>query len=48
MSTRLGRATTATQDIYMHVVPSLEDSSAEQITDLIFCNDDEDDGELDA
>lgn len=41
MSTRLGHATTAfTQDIYMHVVPSLEDSAAEKIADLIFRDDD--------
>ena len=40
MSTRLGHATTAfTQDIYMHVVPSLEDSAAEKIADLIFRDD---------
>lgn len=41
MSTRLGHATTAfTQDIYMHLVPSLEDSAAEQIADLIFGGED--------
>ena len=37
MSTRLGHATTAfTQDVYMHSVPAMEDSAAEQIADLIF------------
>jgi integrase len=37
ISTRLGHATTAfTQDIYMHSVPALEESAAEQIADLIF------------
>ncbi|MFZ6005569.1 MAG: site-specific integrase [Actinomycetota bacterium] len=37
MSTRLGHSTTAfTQDIYMHSVPSLEESAADQIADLIF------------
>jgi integrase len=42
MSTRLGHATTAfTQDVYMHSVPSLEDSAADQIADLIFGSDDE-------
>jgi len=50
MSTRLGHATTAfTQDVYMHVVPSLEDRAAEQIADLIFDDEDGDDDEtLDA
>lgn len=43
MSTRLGHATTAfTQDVYMHSVPSLEDSAADQIADLIFGDDDAD------
>jgi len=42
ISTRLGHATTAfTMDVYMHVVPALEDSAAEQIADLIFGDDDE-------
>ena len=37
ISTRLGHATTAfTQDVYMHNVPALEESAAEQIADLIF------------
>lgn len=37
ISTRLGHATTAfTQDVYMHSVPALEESAAEQIADLIF------------
>jgi len=37
MSTRLGHATTAfTQDVYMHAVPALEESAADQIADLIF------------
>lgn len=37
MSTRLGHATTAfTQDVYMHSVPAMEDSAADQIADLIF------------
>lgn len=37
MSTRLGHATTAfTQDVYMHSVPAMEESAADQIADLIF------------
>lgn len=37
ISTRLGHATTAfTQDVYIHNVPALEESAAEQIADLIF------------
>lgn len=55
ISTRLGHATTAfTQDVYMHKVPALEESAAEQIADLIFKDtetttddDGEDDGDAD-
>jgi hypothetical protein len=36
MSTRLGHATSAfSQAVYMHAVPSFEESAADQITDLI-------------
>ncbi len=40
MSDRLGHATVAfTQDIYMHAIPALEESAAQQVADLIFDDD---------
>jgi integrase len=37
MSDRLGHATVAfTQDVYMHAIPALEESAANQVADLIF------------
>lgn len=52
ISTRLGHATTAfTQDVYMHAVPELEESAADQIAEMIFKEPEgttDDQGETDA
>lgn len=46
MSDRLGHATVAfTQDVYMHAVPQMEEAAAQQIADLVFGAEQDDEGE---